>query len=149
MPWEAPRLLRRLLAVGARHWASDRLLDLQERSGAVALRELVDLLNEETAASAIRRAGWAPERERVGARVERRHRKGEDAASTPVGDKRSDEMNSRVETRPNSGGGVGLEDIETDGPSENSNHNECRSLLKQTRQQPIARKASWISWRRS
>jgi transposase len=32
---------------------------------------------------------------------------------------------------------------------QNSNHNERLSLLKQTRQQPIARKASWISWRRS
>src|SRR4051812_13362584 len=27
-------------------------------------------------------------------------------------------------------------------------HNAFWSLLKQTRQQPIARKASWISWRR-
>jgi hypothetical protein len=33
--------------------------------------------------------------------------------------------------------------------SKNSNHNEGCSRLKQTRQQPIARKASWISWRRS
>ncbi|MBA2642080.1 MAG: DUF1232 domain-containing protein [Actinobacteria bacterium] len=33
--------------------------------------------------------------------------------------------------------------------SENSNHNEGPSLLKQTRQQPSARRASWISWRRS
>jgi RecB family endonuclease NucS len=30
-----------------------------------------------------------------------------------------------------------------------SNHNECGSLLKQTRQQPSARNASWISCRRS
>jgi len=33
--------------------------------------------------------------------------------------------------------------------AKNSNQNEQRSLLKQTRQQPSARKASWISWRRS
>jgi len=33
--------------------------------------------------------------------------------------------------------------------AKNSNHNDGRSLLKQTRQQPSARKASWISWRRS
>ncbi len=33
--------------------------------------------------------------------------------------------------------------------SKNSNHNDGRSLLKQTRQQPRARNASWISWRRS
>jgi hypothetical protein len=31
----------------------------------------------------------------------------------------------------------------------NSNHNEWLSLRKQTRQQPMARNASWISWRRS
>jgi hypothetical protein len=35
------------------------------------------------------------------------------------------------------------------GAPKKSNHNEFWSLLKQTRQQPIARKASWISWRRS
>src|SRR5436190_1416939 len=33
--------------------------------------------------------------------------------------------------------------------AKNSNHNERWSLLKQTRQQPSARKASWISARRS
>jgi Recombinase len=33
--------------------------------------------------------------------------------------------------------------------SKNSNHNDGRSLLKQMRQQPSARNASWISWRRS
>jgi hypothetical protein len=32
---------------------------------------------------------------------------------------------------------------------ENSNQSDRASLLKQTRQQPMARKASWISWRRS
>jgi hypothetical protein len=29
------------------------------------------------------------------------------------------------------------------------NHNARCGLLKQTRQHPVARKASWISWRRS
>ena len=33
--------------------------------------------------------------------------------------------------------------------AKNSNHNDGRSLLKQTRQQPRARNASWISERRS
>ena len=34
-------------------------------------------------------------------------------------------------------------------PTKNSNHNEFCSLLKQTRQQPIARKPSWMCWWRS
>jgi transposase len=35
------------------------------------------------------------------------------------------------------------------GRPKNSNHNEWLSLRKQTRQQPMARNASWISWWRS
>jgi hypothetical protein len=34
-------------------------------------------------------------------------------------------------------------------PSKSSSQNEDRSLLKQRRQQPSARNASWMSWRRS